>query len=246
MQLHFGGPRTEVSVAEAIKWAEDCCHNMRSISEAYVRTLDLSCRQWPLSTLQAIQSFLEEISKTVVVLKFDDMIAGLETDVGLATLGFLASTFRDSPMQELWLNDNALGTRGVDILRPLLSRAQRLYLDNTGIAQANAATLREIVNTSRLTALATGCNQMSIGGAQSIGAMLATCQNLVSFNYKGSRPMLEGTTHLCLGLASMSETNYGVIYLNLHDCMLSDDASVDFFVLFLKKQQPVFANTDSP
>jgi hypothetical protein len=232
--LRLGGPRKEVSVAEAIAWVKKSRRYMRSIPGAFVHTLDLSCRQWPLATLQAVALFLDEISKTVVILKFDDMIAGLKTDDGLATLEFLATTFRDSPVHELCLNDNALGTRGVDLLRPLLSRAQRLYLDNTGIAQADAATLLSVLDTSRLTALATGRNQMSIGGAKSMAAMLATCRNLVSFNYKGSRPLLEGTTHLCKGLATMSVTNHGVVYLNLHDCMLSDDASVDFLVVFLQ------------
>jgi Ran GTPase-activating protein (RanGAP) involved in mRNA processing and transport len=234
--LRFGGPRTEMSVAEATECILECRRFMRSIPGAFVHTLDLSCRKWPLSTLEdeAIAPFLEEISTTVVILKLDDIIAGLETDEGFATLAFLARTFRDSPVEELCLNDNALGTRGFEILRDLISRAQRLYLENTGIAEKDAASLREIVDTSRLTALSTGRNQMSIGGAQCVGAMLATSQNLVSFNYKGSRPLSEGTTHLCQGLATLSETNHGVVYLNLHDGMLINDASVDFLVTFLK------------
>jgi Ran GTPase-activating protein (RanGAP) involved in mRNA processing and transport len=232
--LTAGGPRTRVQHAEAKQilarfqktlrqhGGDDCC----------VHTLNLSCRQWPLESLQVLAPVLQQICSQVVILKVDDIIAGLETDDGLATLGFLATIFSTpstdasdkSCIKEIDLSDNALGTRGAVVLKPLLQLAslQRLYFSNCGLsAESFSETLLPILQMNALhwTALGLGRNQLGPTGAEQVGSLLEDCVNLESFAYAGTRPLVEGTGHICKGLAAMTVAGGSSLQmLDLDDC----------------------------
>jgi hypothetical protein len=49
-----------------------------------------------------------------------------------------------------------------------------------------------------------GRNQLGIVGSEHVGALLQKCIHLESFSYAGSRPQVEGTRHICRGLAAMT------------------------------------------
>jgi Ran GTPase-activating protein (RanGAP) involved in mRNA processing and transport len=216
--LTAGGPRTRVQLAEAKQILKRFQKTMRQHGDdVQVHTLNLSCRQWPLESLQVLSPVLEKIAAQVVILKIDDIIAGLETDDGLASLTFLATMFSNSTtsdnksscMQEIDLSDNALGTRGAVVLKPLLQlqSLQRLYFNNCGLsAESFSETLLPILqmNAPQLTALGIGRNQLGPAGAAHIGQLLQNCVKLESFSYAGSRPQVEGTRDLCQGLAAMT------------------------------------------
>jgi Ran GTPase-activating protein (RanGAP) involved in mRNA processing and transport len=217
--LKAGGPRTRVEVAEAkqilVRFQKT---RHQHGDEVQVHTLDLSCRQWPLESLQVLTSVLQEIADQVVILKIDDVIAGLVTEDGLASLAFLANIFSSQPsdssksksqIREIDLSDNALGTRGAVELAPLLQlqTLQRLYFVNCGLsAESFSDTLLPILmmNAPNLTALGLGRNQLGPVGAEHVGSLLKKCIKLESFSYAGSRPQVEGTRHICQGLAAMT------------------------------------------
>lgn len=131
--------------------------------------------------------------------------------------------------QELDLGDNALGIRAIDILRPLLAgdEIRVLRLNNCGLSLESGAvllaTLRPVAG--RLTELDLSRNQIGAEGARLVGELLADCARLARFAYAGSRPLAEGTAHLCRGLATAGSTD--LRHLDLNDCHTTDDAAVD-------------------
>lgn len=251
--LKAGGPRTVVTLEEAVKMRKRFqkelkqCHAAEAAAAdaaADCHMLDLSCRAWPLESLQALQPVLDQVALTVRTLNIDDIIASLPTEQGLASLEYLAQTFATSPLlSKVNLNDNAVGTRGIACLRPLLTNKSvtSLSLENCGIAEADGADLRDIIlarsndktaaSSCTLQSLSTGRNQMGVVGATHIGALLSQCTQLQSFSYAGSRPLKKGTAALCRGLAEMSATcgsaGTRLHALNLNDCCLGDDETED-------------------
>jgi Ran GTPase-activating protein (RanGAP) involved in mRNA processing and transport len=237
--LTAGGPRTRVEVAEAQEILKRFQKTRKQHEESQVHTLNLSCRQWPLESLQVLKPLLTEIASQVIILKIDDIIAGLPTDDGLASLGFLAELFAgsDIKIQEMDLSDNALGTRGVKVLKPVLQcqSLSRLYLHNCGLSAEVSQTLLDMLqpNAAHLTALGLGRNQMGPAGAAAVSKLLAACINLESFYYAGTRPLAEGTGHICQGLAAMtkaiaaSHQTSQLQILDLDDCTFrsGDDVS---------------------
>jgi Ran GTPase-activating protein (RanGAP) involved in mRNA processing and transport len=233
--LHTSGPRNVVQVADA----EAILQNFQATLARYttddgsalVDKLDLSGRAWPLSSLQVLEAFFEaHVVDTVRVLKIDDIIASLPTVDGLASLRWFARVFQHAPVAVLNLNDNALGTRGMAEIRPLLSNPhiRHLALDNVGISEAVVATLATILSHSsgddpdtpgplQLQSLSLGRNQIGIEGARSVGELLALCPHLESFSYASSRPQLAGTLALVQGLEKSEVTS--LRYLNFEDCV---------------------------
>jgi hypothetical protein len=226
-----GPPRTRVQVAEAeeilarfqqtietrSQHANDAGDDDDCKASVQVHTLNLSRRQWPLESLQVLTPVLEAIASQVVILKVDDIITGLETDDGLASLAFLADIFSKSDnddeagssIQEIDLSDNALGTRGSAVLNLLLqlTSLQRLYFNNCGLsAESFSESLLPIlqINTLKWTALGLSGNQFGPAGAKEVGQLLQLCIHLESFSYGGTGPQLEGTRDICQGLQAMT------------------------------------------
>jgi Ran GTPase-activating protein (RanGAP) involved in mRNA processing and transport len=222
--LTAGGPRARVEIAEAHLMLTRFQRILDSHDSPTVHTLNLSCRQWPAESLQVLLPLFQQIAPKVEYLKIDDTIAGLPTEQGLATLQFFADVFCRSPVTELNLDDNALGTRGIQVLQPLLHQPalRRLHLTNTGLSAEVMFTLAEVLEpiASRLTKLTLGRNQIGPDGAVTIARVLETCTALESFSYAGARPLTVGTRALCQGLAVMARTNSKLLYLNLNDCNL--------------------------
>jgi Ran GTPase-activating protein (RanGAP) involved in mRNA processing and transport len=224
--LTASGPRrTRVHLAEAeeilarfqetvSQHANDAGDDDDCKASVQVHTLNLSRRPWPLESLYVFTFVLEAIASQVVIFKLDNIITDLKTDDGLASLAFLANMFSSnftdkSCIQEIDLSDNALGTRGVVVLKPLLrwNSLQRLYFNNCELsAESFSETLLPILhmNAPNWTALNLGCNQLGPASAGQVGQLLERCIHLESFIYAGNRPQAEGTRHICQGLADMT------------------------------------------
>lgn len=204
----LSGARALVSEKEAeeIEFPED----------SHPHEIDISCRVWTVDVLKAIP-FPVDAMKDVKVLKIDDIIASLETDLGLATLAYVAEFFaKHCPgIEQVDLKDNAIGTRGIEALKPLLTlKLTHLNLKNTGIAEADALTLNQLLPAASLLSLDFSRNSLGDGGAKHFGELLSRCINLQSFAYAGSRALSEGTNALCDGLSSLTN----LTYLHLEDC----------------------------
>lgn len=203
--LSAPGPRTVVDEETAgqilAQW-----ENQLAESDATITTLDLQCRPWPAATLEVFRPLLTRLAPSIKVLQLDDIIASLQTEAGLATLGFFADVFAESPLEALYLSDNALGIRGCDILRPLITRPsmQHLYFNNCGMSKEVADVFLETLDTTapHLRSIGLGRNQMGAEGAARLGDLVQRCERLQTLDYFGSRPLKAGTLALCKGLAA--------------------------------------------
>lgn len=219
--LSARGPRELVSVEEAAtilaRWQQQL-----EGEDIIVNKLDLSCRVWTVPALQVLQPVLEQIKPTLEDLVLDDIIASLPTEEGLATLEFLSEVFEDSPcLKAVYLDDNALGTRGVEKLRKILSnrylKILSFYNDGMSLEVAQALLALLLPHAHNLTHLALGRNQIG-KGAEQVADLVRGCENLETFAYNGSRPLKAGSLQICKALANLKNLQT----LNLEDTVLGD------------------------
>ena len=239
--LKAGGPRELVDETEAKEIAERFQQEIAAAQQQegrhkgiVVEILDLSCRSWPRSSLDCLRLVLEQVVHTIKILKIDDVIASLNTEAGLDSLEFFATMFGSSKvLEEINLNDNALGTRGDIVLAPLfqLQSLQRLAIENCGMSKEVTASLLQSLQptTSTLTHLSLGRNQIGEEGAKHVGTLLAQCPNLQVLHYNGCRPLKNGTAWLLNGLVKMvqQQKTTSLVDLNLHDCTIGSEYEDD-------------------
>ena len=239
------GPRAIVSIEEAqtilAQWTNQVNNNNNNNdnnNKQVVTELDLSCRVWTVATLNVFATFFHDhVVPTIQRLRLDDIIASLPTEDGLDTLAWCATHFSatttttttsttsttTTTLRDVELSDNAIGTRGIDRLAPLLQlpSIQSLRFNNCGLSQEVMDALLErlpLLTSSdqspslssssslpslRLHALALGRNQIGPVGAEHVATLLQSSRcldTLQSFEYGGSRPLKRGTRALCQAL----------------------------------------------
>ena len=244
--LKAGGERTVVEEAEAIEFHKRFEDELERFGECH--TLNLSGRAWRLQSLKILEPIFILIKSTLRVLLIDDIIASLETKEGLECLEYLAGMFSDAAqLTRVNLNDNAIGSRGIESITPLLRNSSivSFSLENCGLSKADGAALEKHLATDsaerKLKELSLGRNQMGSGGAAFIKNILENESNagLQLFSYAGSRPLSTGTKALCKGLAKIAEHcgAAGTLLhtLDLNDCCVgsgkdSDDPIFDLCV----------------
>ena len=232
--LKAGGARTVVEEDEARSVCARFIDELERFGECH--TLDISCRAWRPQSLKILHPVLVKIKPTLKVLLIDDIIASLPTDEGLACFEYIAEIFSDaSQLTRVNLNDNAIGSRGIQCLRPLLTNPSvtSLSLQNCGLAEADGEVLKKLLTadgTGRtLRELSLGRNQMGSAGAEHIGSLLGSESSipLQLFSYLGSRPLKTGTRALCRGLAILADLcgpkGTMVHTLDLNDCCVGSD-----------------------
>lgn len=199
-------------------------------ADAVVKCLDISKRVWQQEPLKVLEPFFKEkVVPTIQHLNADDIIASLKTSIGLQTIQVVVDIFKHAPLLErLDANDNALGERAGEIMRPLfgLPTLKRLSLDNCGMSiavgtQLVSSILPEGRDTTILTHLSLGRNQMHPEGALEIAKIIRASPNLESFGYSGSRPLKEGTKALMEAFAANAEK---VDRLNLKRLDMNDSS----------------------
>ena len=204
-----------------------------------VEKLDMSCRSWdrPVLDNPELLDFLEKhVVPTIRVLKIDDIIASLPTEQGLATLAFFHEVFKNAPrLDTIHLDDNALGTRGVEKIKDLLNKetVRNLTLCNCGLSEEVFEALRVALSDTmgQIVHIALGRNQAGPGGARQVGEfMLPSMKNLQHFLYNGSRPLGDGSKLICAGLDTLTEEHPNLITLDLNDSQLNDGSEGDHAV----------------
>lgn len=218
LTLHSNGNRlVQITTSDAEKlvaeWQEQC---LAAPGDDHLIALDLSCRVWRRDCLDVLEPFLRSIVNRVHTIKIDDIIAGLVTEDGLASLAFFNTVFCEnaSSLTVLNLDDNALGIRGVELLRDLMALPKTLTLENTGLSRESLVVLnvREDIE-----AICLGRNQIGPEGAEVVGERLPKWQNLSVLKYNGCRPLEQGTRAICRGLAENTISNSGLKEINLMD-----------------------------
>jgi Ran GTPase-activating protein (RanGAP) involved in mRNA processing and transport len=216
LTLHSHGDRlvpiTTIIAEELVaQWQEQLVPDLPII-------LDLSCRVWRKDCLDVLQQFLQSIKSRIHTLKIDDIIAGLLTEDGLASLAFFNDVFSNSTrLQVLHLDDNALGIRGVELLRDLLQLPHTLTLENTGLSRESLLVLQVRPD---LQAIRLGRNQIGPQGAEVVGTRLPQWQHLQILQYNGCRPLEQGTKAICQGLAENTRGNPNLGDINVMDSEL--------------------------
>jgi Ran GTPase-activating protein (RanGAP) involved in mRNA processing and transport len=176
---------------------------------------------------------LSRVLPSLRSLRFDDAVAQLPTDQGLETYEYLASVFGSCPnLASVSLDDNALGTRGADRLRPLLGlpALRRLSLRNCGLARADAELLagalaRRDGGSSDgalllLEGLRVSRNQIGPGGMAALGdRVVARCPNLKELDAAGTRAGRKGSRAVVAGLVR-SGCRGAIRRLELDDAVL--------------------------
>lgn len=128
--------------------------------------MDLSGHGWNLASLKDLEPVFQRIKATLTDLKMNNITASLDTESDLSILEYLATTFANAPvLKSVNCNENAIGTRGIACLKPLLLKTlvTDLHFEICGLAKADGATLRSILaNPSvprQLQQLSLGANQ---------------------------------------------------------------------------------------
>ena len=236
--LKAGGARSRVEEDEAMiiakRFEDEIAVNANAKAKAgtpVTTILDLSCRSWPRRSLEKLRPVLSQVSSTVAVLKIDDIIASLPTDEGLDSLKYFADVFATSDVVEIDLSDNALGSRGDQVLLPLfkLPTLKKLAIDNCGMSKEVTQSLLTSICDKPLTHLRLGRNQIGHEGAPHVQKLIANCPSIEVFHYDGCRPLKEGTRAILQGLATMADSvaTTALTDLNLHDCTFGDDDDAD-------------------
>jgi hypothetical protein len=182
--------------------------------------LDISCRVWNLASLQALGERLPEDLSSLQIFKFDDIIAGLMTEDGLASLAWLGENMaRRAPnLTTLDFHQNATGVRGIHALKPLLQLPHIHSIDasNNGMGKETMQAFHELlVNRANLQCLKLGRNQAGPGGGTAVGQLIRDCVRLRTFWYDGCRGLAAGTEAVLQGLAAMDRSH--LEDLNLYD-----------------------------
>jgi len=163
---------------------EQANDNNNSDDEAVVVTttiIDLSGHVWTVPALEVLEPVLKrhDVLSTAKTLKLDDVIAGLVTEVGLQTFRKIDDIFESSShrVENVNLNDNAVGAQGLPQFRNLLvdnRRLRSLTLKNCGMSSETAVTLAEMIApiASRFRELDLSRNQLGPDGAAATGAVL--------------------------------------------------------------------------
>ena len=202
--------------AEALvkRWTEEVSSS--SSPDAFVEVLDLHDRVYRPEAAVVIANFLKGRVSQLREANLKDIIASLPTEEGLAVLGTLSEVLKDAPLETIDLSDNALGIRGINVCRELLSvkTLQELSLENDGLDTYSMKVLREILSESgsqqRLRKLRIYNNMIGVQGAVETGEILSQCASLGEFRYEGCRPLREGSQAIAEGLERLSTINTGL------------------------------------
>jgi Leucine Rich repeat len=187
--------------------------------------LDISCRVWNLSSLQALGELLPKDLSSLKIFKFDDIIAGLQTEDGLASLAWLGENMAQlAPnLTTLDFHQNATGLRGVMALKPLLQLRHLHSIDasNNGMSKEIMQAFNELLfNRANLQCLKLGRNQAGPGGGVAVRELITACTQLREFWYDGCRALSAGTEAVLEGLIAMGKSH--LEDLNLHDCTVKE------------------------
>lgn len=140
--------------------------------------------------------FLDRFGETVSVADISDIIAGRPEEEALESLRIITTHMTRFPLIEINLSDNALGAKGVEACRGLLSKKtlQSLYLCNNGLSKEAselvAAILKEV--SPALEIFHFYNNMSGDGGAIALASIIASSPTLKDIRFSATRSMPAG------------------------------------------------------
>ena len=229
------------------RWSQELEKQSVNDESSFVETLDLQCLVYEPEGARVICNFLRDKVSHVRVALLNDIIATLETTDGLDVLSQFNDLLKDSPLEQVNLDDNALGTRGVTLCADILSRPTltKISLQNVGLPAESMIDLKVALtkesedDTSVCDHLqeAWFYNNMSgEGGAKEQAEIIGRCRALKFWKYMGCRAGELGTRYLAEGLLEMTNNWNGLEQLLLEASLgSSKDDPLGPFCRALKK-----------
>ena len=202
--LDIRGPRGALSVGRARELAEPVLSGGRTDVERLILST------WALSAesadvFAAVIGALPSLRSAVLA----DIVAGRPEAEGLAVYRCLAAALLSRSLEELDLSDNAVGTKGVEVFRDLLSSQstlQRLFFCNCGISAEAARSIADAVlarGADAPTALRVvhfDNNMSGGGGAAAVADIVSASPALQDFRFTSSRGTADGGVALARAL----------------------------------------------
>lgn len=212
-----------------------------------VKVVALSCRCWQKESLDPVVEFINEKADTIEEAHLDDIIASLDTDLGLGVTDRLASAFLKSDLKVVILKDNAMGPRGLSRVGGLFTNSYLRVLDlNTcGLGEESMTLLADYFKADGgrilkcIEKLVLDNNMIGVEGAKIVGTdILPRCAQLKFFSYQATRPLKAGSMYIAKGLRDLAQNGEAprIEHLGLADCTLGtgDDAEEDPLVPFVQ------------
>jgi len=171
-----------------------------------VKKVQLSNKSITADAALVFGEFLDRFSDTINVADISDIIAGRPEDEALESLRTITTHMTRFPLTELNLSDNALGAKGVEACRGLLSKKTltALYLCNNGLSK-EASELVAVILQEVSPALETFhfYNNMSgDGGAIALASIIACSPTLKDIRFSATRSMPAGCRAVATALAA--------------------------------------------
>lgn len=165
-----------------------------------------------------------------------DIIAGRPEDEALRVLTIICNSIRTCPLKEVNVSDNALGAKGVNACRSILTdkKLEHVYFCNNGLSAEACELITTIFAEGgypQLRTLHFYNNMSGNAGAVAVSAMLPHLTSLQDFRYSSTRCQAEGNEALMQAL----KEHTSLLRLDLSDSSFSDDAA-EALAALLKKQ----------
>ena len=133
-------------------------------------------------------------------------------------MGTICSAVNIDFLEEVNVSDNAIGFKGIDSIRNLLSgkRIQRLFMCNNGMSAEAVDSVAHILLSDKCPPLKLFhfYNNMSgNGGAKAIASIIRSCPELTDLRFSATRSSAEG----CIAIAEAIGTLTGLTRLDLSD-----------------------------
>jgi len=198
--------------------------------------------------LTSTDDYLPSIASGIKIAILSDCIASQMEADALIVLKTISDAFKESRLEEVDLSDNAMGTKGVDACKTVLSgptvidTLQRLKLCNNGLSEYTMDEVSKLLTAGESSCIANNLTQIHFfnnmsddAGCESFKQIIASAENLEDIRFSGTRAKAKGSIHITSGLydlaksgnlssitrLDLADNSFGECYQNLADALRS-------------------------
>lgn len=212
--MDIRGPRGGLTAERASEYVDDILSGKRTDFNSLI----LSTWAFSVEAAAVVARAIDALP-TVDAANLADIIAGRPEAEGLEVFRVLGAALGRKKLRELDLSDNAVGPKGVEACREMLSLQEALEVlsfNNCGISAEAMRSIADILLfrvPTRLTTLHFSNNMSGSGGAIALADVVAASPHLEDFRFASSRGGGPGAVALAQALAGTRRLRR----LDLHD-----------------------------
>lgn len=220
-----------------------------------VEKLCLSVKSYSAGAATILASWLTRgespIANGIAILDASDIIAKRDEDEALQVLRIICDCFAHAKLVEVDLSDNALGSKGANACRSVLSgqaeTLQRLSLCNNGLASQTMHELADILTEDAENGSDSACvaenltkihfynNMSGDGGCAAFARILSRCTSaLDDIRFSGVRGGREGSQVVASALAAMGDNVRNIRRLDFADMTFGAEGCKDLALVLSK------------